>query len=49
MPFSKFKAFLRKAAERTVSGLCRRIRSFRRNLSAREALNHFWHAGYAYK
>jgi len=28
MPFSKFKAFMRKAAERTVGGLCRRIRSF---------------------
>jgi transposase len=28
MPFSKFKAFLRKASERTVLGLCRRIGSF---------------------
>src|SRR2546429_4987254 len=27
MPFSKLKAFLRKLAERTVSGLCRRIGS----------------------
>jgi len=49
MPFSKFKAYLRKAAERAVSGLCRRIRLFRRNLSAREASNYFRHAGYAYK
>jgi transposase len=48
MPFSKFKAFLRKAAERTVAGLCRRIRTFRRKLSAREASNYFRHAGYAY-
>jgi transposase len=49
MPFSKFKAFLRKVAERTVSGLYRRIRSFHRGLSAREAFNYFRHAGYAYK
>jgi DDE superfamily endonuclease len=28
MPFSKFKAFLRKVSERTVRGLCRRIGSF---------------------
>ena len=28
MPYSKFKAFLRKAAERTVPGLYRAIRSF---------------------
>jgi transposase len=49
MPFSKFKAFLRKAAERTVPGLCRCIRSIHRKLSAHEALNYFRHAGYAYK
>lgn len=49
MPFSKFKAFLRKVAERTISGLCRRIRSFHRGLTAREAFNYFRHAGYAYK
>lgn len=49
MLFSKFKAFLRKVAERTVPGLCRRIRSFHRHLSAREAFNYFKHAGYAYK
>ena len=28
MPFSKFKAFLRRAAERTIPGLRRAIRSF---------------------
>ena len=49
MPFSKFKAFLRKVAERTVPGLCRRIRSFHCNLTGQEALNYFRHAGYAYK
>jgi transposase len=49
MPFAKFKAFLRKLAERTIPALCRRIRSFHRNLTAREALNYFRHAGYAYK
>jgi len=49
MPFSKFKAFLRKVAERTVPGLCRRIRWFHRNLTAREASNYLRHAGYAYK
>jgi DDE superfamily endonuclease len=49
MPFSKFKAFLRKVAKRTVPGVCRRIRSFHRNLTAHEALNYFRHAGYAYR
>jgi len=47
MPFSKLKAGLRKAAERTVPRLCRRIGSFARRLSAAEALNYFRHAGYA--
>mgnify|MGYP003456890441 FL=1 len=47
MPFSKLKADLRKAAERTVPRLCRRIGSFARRLSAAEALNYFRHAGYA--
>jgi transposase len=47
MSFSKLKAFLRKLAERTVSRLCRRIGSFARTLSAREARNYFRHAGYA--
>jgi len=47
MPFSKLKASLRKAAERTVPRLCRRIGSFPRTLTAREARNYFTHAGYA--
>src|SRR5215204_2824386 len=47
MAFSKFKAFLRKLAERTVSRLRRAIRSFLRRLSAKECANYFRHAGYA--
>ena len=47
MPFSKLKADLRKAAERTVPRLCRRIGSFARRLTAGEASNYFRHAGYA--
>ena len=47
MAFSKLKAFLRKLAERTVFRLCRRIGSFAKSLSAREARNYFRHAGYA--
>ena len=47
MPFSKLKAFLRKAAERSVPRLRRRIGTFARDLSAREAFNYFRHAGYA--
>ena len=47
MPFSKFKAGLRKAAERTIPRLCRRIRRFAATLTAREASNYFRHAGYA--
>src|SRR6266540_3591917 len=35
MPFCKFKAFLRKASEQTVPGLCRRIGSFMLNLKPR--------------
>jgi transposase len=46
MPYSKFKGFLRKAAERTVPGLYRAIRSFVPLLSARECANYFRHAGY---
>jgi transposase len=46
MPYSKFKEFLRKAAERTVPGLYRAIRSFLPQLSARECANYFRHAGY---
>jgi transposase len=47
MPFSKLKAELRKAAERTVPRLCRRIGAFAQRLSAAEASNYFRHAGYA--
>src|ERR1043165_6254164 len=43
MPFSKFKAFLRKVAERTVRGLCRRIRSFVPTVSRKECRNYFRH------
>jgi transposase len=45
--FSKLKALLRKAAERTVPGLWRRIRKLLRALSEKECLNFFKHAGYA--
>ena len=47
MPYSKFKTFLRKAAERTVPRLYRAIRSFVPSLGARECANYFRHAGYA--
>jgi transposase len=47
MPFSKFKAFLRRAAERTIPGLRRAIRSFLPSLGARECANYFRHAGYS--
>ena len=47
MPFSKLKASLRKAAERTIPRLRRRIGLFARTLTAREACNYFRHAGYA--
>ena len=47
MPFSQLKANLRKAAERTVPRLCRRIGSFARRLNPAEASNYFRHAGYA--
>ena len=47
MAFSKLKAFLRKVAERTVQRLRRRIGSFARSISAREAVNYFRHAAYA--
>ena len=47
LPYSKFKAFLRKVAARTVPGLTRAIRSFIPQLSAQECANYFCHAGYA--
>ena len=47
MPFSQFKTFLRKAAERTVPRLRRAIRSYLPRVSAQECANYFRHAGYA--
>src|ERR1700693_2453625 len=47
MPFSKLKAYLRKAAERTIPRLRRRIGSFARTLTSPEAFTYFRHAGYA--
>ena len=46
MPYSKFKALLRKAAERTERSLRRRIGSFLPHLTAQECANYFAHAGY---
>jgi transposase len=46
MSFSKLKACLRKAAERTIPRLRRRIGAFPRTLKPREASNYFRHAGY---
>src|SRR6266516_7568313 len=45
--FSKLKALLRKAAERTIPRLWRKIRSLLRTVSAEECLNFLRHAGYA--
>ena len=47
MSFSKLKAYLRKAGERTIPRLRRRIGTFARTLTGREARNYFRHAGYA--
>jgi transposase len=47
LPYSKFKALLRKVAARTVPNLLRAIRSFVAMLSAQECANYFRHAGYA--
>jgi transposase len=44
--FSKLKAHLRKAAERTVAGLCRRIGMIVPSFSPQECANYFEHAGY---
>ena len=46
MSFSKLKADLRKAAERTIPRLRRRIDRFARTLTAREPANYFRHARY---
>jgi transposase len=47
LPYSKFKALLRKVAARTVPGLYRAIRSFVPKLGAQDCANYFRHAGYA--
>jgi transposase len=49
MPFSKFKALLRKASEHTVPALWRQIGSFVQTLSRTECRNYFRHAGYVSK
>jgi transposase len=49
LPHSKFKGYLRKAAERTVPGLRRAIRKFGPQLGPRVRANYFSHAGYASK
>jgi len=46
MSFSKLKASLRKAAERTIPRLRRRIGRFTCTVTARESCNYFRHAGY---
>jgi transposase len=47
MPFSKFKAYLRKLAQRTVPGIRHSIRSFLSSLKGQECANYLRHAGYA--
>jgi transposase len=47
MAYSKFKAFLRKAAVRTIPSLTRAIRSFLPQLHPQECANYFRYAGYA--
>ena len=46
MPYSKFKAYMRKLAERTVAGVSRAIRSFLPSVNEGECANYFRHAGY---
>jgi len=46
MPFSKLKASLPKAAERTIPCLRRRLGTFACTLAPGEAFNYFRHAGY---
>lgn len=47
--YSKFKDYLRKAAERTVKGIHRAIRKFGPQVGAQECASYFRHAGYASK
>ena len=49
LAFSKLKTLLRKAAERTIPGLRRRIGKLIAAFSARECTNYFSHAGYVSK
>jgi len=44
--FSKLKALLRKAAQRTVPDLFRRVRSLLATIAPIECANYFKHAGY---
>ena len=44
--FSKIKAHLHKAAERTINRLCRRIGKIASSVSAQEYSNYLAHAGY---
>ena len=46
MAFSKFKAHLRKAAERTIPGLLRRIGRVVKAFTPQECRNFFRHVGY---
>lgn len=47
--FSKLKALLRKAAERTVPGLWRKIGKLLATITPKECMNYFDHAGYAFR
>jgi hypothetical protein len=47
LPYSKFKAYLRKLAAHTAPSLHRAIRSFLRILKPRECAHYYKHAGYA--
>ena len=49
MPFSKLRVLSAKDGGADNSSPARRIRTFARNLTAREAKNYFRHAGYAVK
>ena len=46
MVFHPLKTVLRKAAERTIEGVTRRVRSFIRALEPSERMGYFRHAGY---
>jgi transposase len=48
MPFSKFKTYLRKLAQRTVPGIRHAVRSFLSSLKGQECANYLRHAGYAF-